>query len=258
MAPNEDTMERSPRQLVHSRDIKQNDVVIGKGTICAFHIGTIAWKAIVESRLATYMNATRSSAKKEKTRLSLEVLGMIHSSGGRFLTFETSQHIVGWYEMGHREARIKVRDAFRSAIKNLRERRQPFALLDKIGLSKLLHKNSTYHEMVDHISKSSEIQQLIHSYQNNAVEKMRRNEQQAATACVLGRNRVPVIASLDSSIDIWIPEGSSDTSSVVPLPNQITPAGILGVKTTTNYMPSVYCPLLLAITHSDGWRSDSK
>jgi hypothetical protein len=164
---------------IHTSEINQNDVLMGKGGLCTGHLGTIAFKVVVETRLGTYCNVDRSdsqSKKNDKTRLTLQIVHLIHTSGGRFLKKEhngaTSEL---WCVLSKSEARVKVRDTFRDGLKNIRKHRRPSALLDKMGLSERFSHTSSFTEIVEHIAKSSDILHFIFS-RNSIIEQRRQRE----------------------------------------------------------------------------------
>lgn len=214
-----------PNQYIRCSDVKPHDVILGKTSFCVGHVGTIAWKAIVESRLETYVNATLKSAKKEITQLTLQVLSMVHTSGGRFLKLkmahttvgaiaklkECSSFADGLCEMSDKEARIKVRDAFRYCIKNVRNMRQPSVLLNKMGLSRLLSDTVTYDEIIEYIVKNPGQQQVRKFPRHKLPGNRERNKQRSDFKTGLPAQ----VFSLDTSIDIWIP--SDDTECASPL-----------------------------------------
>lgn len=162
-----ETMAPLPATLfVLDSEVKMQDVLLGKGGPSAFHVGTVAMKAVIEARLAMYINSNllvKGGKTLVKTLITLQVVNSVQLVGGRFLE-KISQ--VGnpdqWYVMANFEARIKVRELFREFIKNQTTRqRLPCALLDKIGLSGLFNQNSTYIEIVLHVANSPDIQDFL-------------------------------------------------------------------------------------------------
>lgn len=213
MACMDESSESRLRKLITSSEIEQEDVLLGRGALCTFHVGTIAWKAIVESRLDLYHKAK----SKQITNLTLSVLNMVHATGGRFLQHDSSAARMGfWFEMDDKEARIKVRDAFRQCIKNLRQHRLPSALVDRLGISRLLNKHLTYSMIVDYVSKSTEIQEIIRSGRNDMIERRERKGQTSAASLLTSNFHVPPKEAPNAiytgvSIDIWIPEGDNES-----------------------------------------------
>lgn len=185
---------------VHTSDIKQNDVVLGKGALWASHVGSIAFKAVIESRLELYIDTDNAlSWKSAKTDLTLDVLGMIQSTGGRFL--RKGPALLGadsnhWKVLNKSEARVKIRDAFRDCVKNIRNKRRPSALLDKIGVSKLFNKSSTYFEIVEHVARSSDIRDYVCS-RNDLIEQ--RCQKRSAQVRKDQNMDLPISCSMTSS-----------------------------------------------------------
>lgn len=156
---------------VHCSDIQQHDVVFGSNALCEGHVGTIAFKAIIESRLDMYVSKT---IRKEKTALTRRVLHMIQSTGARFLTQANQVESDLWYQLNATEARLKVREAFRYIVKNIRKQRQPSVLLGKIGLSKLVNNETTYIAIVEYVAQSSAIQNFVSSRNRSSQRRKQR------------------------------------------------------------------------------------
>eukprot|EP00934_Nitzschia_sp_Nitz4_P005223 Nitzschia sp. Nitz4//scaffold37_size175936//85170//86912//NITZ4_002048-RA/size175936-processed-gene-0.223-mRNA-1//-1//CDS//3329549794//5213//frame0 len=93
----------------------QNDVLLGRGKGFYQHTGNIRFRALVEDRFPHYERARTSAEKK---RLTCEVIGLIRTSGGRFLKDDSK---CGWVIVTEEVARQKVAHVFRS----LRESKGP-------------------------------------------------------------------------------------------------------------------------------------
>lgn len=173
--------------LIHSSDIQQEDVLLGMGVQCTGHVGTVACKAIVESRLQMYVEGK----KDEKTKLTLQVIALVEEAGGRFLKRDSNSDL--WSKLSKTDSRVKIREAFRGCIRRVKNQLMPCALLKKIGLSEIFTKNSTYIEIVDHVAKSAEIRDYLCS-RNDRTEKSsqklrsigvpRESSKKAAGSCV--------------------------------------------------------------------------
>eukprot|EP00545_Synedropsis_sp_CCMP1620_P010110 CAMPEP_0119005848 /NCGR_PEP_ID=MMETSP1176-20130426/1964_1 /TAXON_ID=265551 /ORGANISM="Synedropsis recta cf, Strain CCMP1620" /LENGTH=182 /DNA_ID=CAMNT_0006957701 /DNA_START=142 /DNA_END=687 /DNA_ORIENTATION=- len=158
--------------FVDTSEIKTQDVLLGKGGASGGHVGTIAFKALVESRLDSYRNANYTM-RNGKNILTLQVVHLIHLSGGRFLTTDAHPGVESsrrWSVLESMVARIKVREYFREFIKNVQKQRRPCVLLDKIGLSGIFCKNSTYTEIVFYVATSPHIRDFL-SARNEVIEK---------------------------------------------------------------------------------------
>eukprot|EP00545_Synedropsis_sp_CCMP1620_P007522 CAMPEP_0119005114 /NCGR_PEP_ID=MMETSP1176-20130426/1535_1 /TAXON_ID=265551 /ORGANISM="Synedropsis recta cf, Strain CCMP1620" /LENGTH=433 /DNA_ID=CAMNT_0006956883 /DNA_START=28 /DNA_END=1329 /DNA_ORIENTATION=- len=189
----------TPPQVTHFRfvdtsEIKPEDVLLGKGGPSGGHVGTIAFKALVQSRLDSYRNAN-CTMKNGKNILTLQVVHLIHLSGGRFLTTDaqpTLEISKRWYVLDSMVARIRVREFFREYIKNVRKHRRPCALLDKIGISGMFCKNSTYTEIISYVATCPRILDFL-SARHEVIEKRKqklspsscnKNDSKKASSCV--------------------------------------------------------------------------
>jgi hypothetical protein len=151
------------KQPVRPFEIKAQDILLGKGGPNAVHVGTIAFKAIIESRVEEYMNATQVTVNG-KSLVTLQIVESVHLTGGRFLCRDETQAINSnqdWCTMSKMAARVKVREFFREFIKNVRKQRRPCVLLHKMGLSGLFGKDSSYSEILLHVASSKGIRDFV-------------------------------------------------------------------------------------------------
>ena len=100
-------------ERVSSEEIKRHDVLLGRSQLSARHIGNIAFRALVDSRLSLYSEATTKSAK---TNVVVMVTNCIYEAGGRFI-FPEDQSLDLWAEVDRRYAREKVGNAIRDGVK---------------------------------------------------------------------------------------------------------------------------------------------
>lgn len=158
MAPPNET------KLVDELDIKQFDVLLGRGALCGCHVGSIALKVAVASKMKAYV---MSPSHKAKTLLTLDLVHSVKQAGGRFLiSMYNGRRVIRkglirdpdcWYEVNEKEARIKVREVFRDCIKSDQKVGHPSILLDKLGLSGLFNRDLIFVDVVEYISNSSSI-----------------------------------------------------------------------------------------------------
>lgn len=92
--------------------IRETDILVGRGKRYSDHIGTIAFKALIEANVSTYMDEATESC--DKTYLIVEIIESIFKQGGRFLK-ETTKCSGIWIETSRKEAHSKVRHSFRDA-----------------------------------------------------------------------------------------------------------------------------------------------
>lgn len=219
--------------FVRNSEIKFQDVLLGKGGPSACHVGTVAMKVIIEARLDTYLKANllaRSGKTNVKTLITLQVVNSVQLAGGHFLAQKAQAGNPSnrqWYVMTNVEARIKVRELFREFIKNQTlKRRHPCVLLEKIGLSGLFNKNSTFGEVVSYIAASSDIQEFLIARNTTREKRQQRRSSSSASAAGItniGKKEIdePVTLSLSSQLLRTLdctPANSSTTQEDEPLP----------------------------------------
>mmetsp|Transcript_10743 Transcript_10743/g.30724 ORF Transcript_10743/g.30724 Transcript_10743/m.30724 type:complete len:139 (+) Transcript_10743:362-778(+) len=95
-------------------DVREADVLLGKGPMYQEFPGTLAMKAMVDETKARHDSATRSMKKF----VTLEVLHRIKANGGRFL--KRSDDGIGWIEVGQEQAHEKLAQTFRNHTKKQR------------------------------------------------------------------------------------------------------------------------------------------
>jgi hypothetical protein len=88
-------------------EIKQNDVLFGRGKTVVEHVGNLRFRNIVRMAMDKYENANRM----EKTHITEKIVGTIKETDGRFLKRDDGGE---WEEVDHETARKKVAHAFRN------------------------------------------------------------------------------------------------------------------------------------------------
>ena len=113
-APLEVTRREQVDKVHHESEIKEQDVLLGRGKCNFKHIGNMAYRMLIETRLEKYI---ASDSRSEKTHMVVEVVESIFESGGRFLKQEQGSSADGWFVVNKKTAREKVGHSFRDAIK---------------------------------------------------------------------------------------------------------------------------------------------
>ena len=91
-------------------DISDMDVYCGRDKRNHSHPGNIRFRDLIKAHRERYQNA---SLREYKTRITSEIIGIVHSYGGRFLKLnEETGH---WYEVDGAYIHDKVSHALRSA-----------------------------------------------------------------------------------------------------------------------------------------------
>ena len=115
---NEAPLEVAQREVAkvhHERceQVKEQDVLLGRGKCNFKHCGNIAYRMLIDTRLEKYI---ASDSRSEKTHMVVEVVESIFESGGRFLKQNGSSGNA-WFVVDKKTAREKVGHSFRDAIK---------------------------------------------------------------------------------------------------------------------------------------------
>lgn len=156
--------------LVNTSAITEFDILFGRGAYCSCHMGSIALKVIVVSRLDSYVKSKSQTVKNHITR---DILRAVQLSGGRFLAKLEQGKTTGnklcktdnawWYEIERKKAHIKIRDTLRDCIKSIRKVGYPSVLLYRTGLSGVFDRDSTFPQIIEHAAKSSTVSEYVRS-----------------------------------------------------------------------------------------------
>jgi hypothetical protein len=95
----------------------QSDILLGRGKACQWHVGNLRFRLMLESQYATY----DAAGKQEKMDQAREIVELVQSSGGRFLSLENGM----WTQASVAVARKKVSHRFR-AIRSTRVEKTSF------------------------------------------------------------------------------------------------------------------------------------
>jgi hypothetical protein len=93
------------------------DVLCGQSRICANHTGNRRFQIVLDMYAPRYQVA---STKNEKMSLTKEIVGVIASSGGRFLKYKDG----AWIEITDVTARDKVSHALRTKVKSWQRQKE--------------------------------------------------------------------------------------------------------------------------------------
>mmetsp|Transcript_19683 Transcript_19683/g.29581 ORF Transcript_19683/g.29581 Transcript_19683/m.29581 type:complete len:317 (-) Transcript_19683:39-989(-) len=134
-------MTRKDKSFISKRDIKKDDILLGRGRCRFKNPGNIAYRAFVESRLPIYFKGNR----KEKSRLVLEIITSIKEHGSRFLKSEGSL----WLEVDTSTIREKVGHSIRDAVRL----NDSFQYQER--MRNIFDENSEYHEIVEYVMRNN-------------------------------------------------------------------------------------------------------
>lgn len=144
-----------------------------------------------------------------KQKLKLPTLGTMQMDGG------------GWNELKRTTVRIRVRDVFRDCIKNVRQKKSPFKLLHRIGLTGLFHESSTFREIAEYIETNSEVKEQLYARHNQVQAKNMRD------ACFSVHNKKSVADSTATSrvANTWSDRVANFTTVSTASPTSYLPGG---------------------------------
>jgi hypothetical protein len=94
--------------------LNSNDVILGRGAGPGRFLGNQRFRTLVEERKEEFIDI-KGHKHKAKTKISNELLDIIHTRGGRFLKPIEG---IGWYEVGESVALEKCLQALRDCRKN--------------------------------------------------------------------------------------------------------------------------------------------
>lgn len=127
---------------VFKDDIKEHDVLCGRGAGANAHIGNINFRSLVGNYQKSYL----SSKPLQKSYIAEEIMSQIISRGGRFLKREDPKNSNFWYVIDHKAAKDKICQA-------LRERAQSTLTLPIQDVSMISPKKSNEDYPVAFISR---------------------------------------------------------------------------------------------------------
>lgn len=172
-------------QQYGNEDIKQSDILIGKGKKYTDHVGTIAFKAFIGLHVAEYMNEVTGSS--DRALMTGEIVDIVKSHGGRFLK-ETRFDSGVWVEINQKDAREKVRYSFRDAIESQRKER-PRALLTKVQISVDIHKEDSFGEILNKLSSDPAVHRFLATSKKNLKGRKARNKRRESKIVAAKRPR---------------------------------------------------------------------
>lgn len=172
-------------QQYGNEDIKQSDILIGKGKKYTDHVGTIAFKAFIGLHVAEYMNEVTGSS--DRALMTGEIVDIVKSHGGRFLK-ETRFDSGIWVEINQKDAREKVRYSFRDAIESQRKER-PRALLTKVQISVDIHKEDSFGEILNKLSSDPAVHRFLATSKKNLKGRKARSKRRESKLVAAKRPR---------------------------------------------------------------------
>jgi hypothetical protein len=86
---------------------RNSDVLFGRGQAYQNHPGNVRFRSLIDE----YRDAYEQASRKEKTKVAVEIVRLLHDRNGRFLKEDGSK---GWIEVDGVAVRQKVSSCFRS------------------------------------------------------------------------------------------------------------------------------------------------
>lgn len=134
-----------PREYLRSEDILPTDILLGCGPVCQHHIGTIAYKIVLNFSYAAIVN---SNAKHE---LTVQMVDAIFKDGGRFLN-ETKPVTGFWYLVETKYLYKKVKASLHHA-----SQQRKGGVLNKINFTATFSKTDSFGELIAKLSGDPEV-----------------------------------------------------------------------------------------------------
>ena len=185
--------------LIEDSELRDHDVLLGRTAACAGHVGTIAFKAFIASRLDLYEIA---ACRRDKTEVTRDVLDSIKLTGSRIFARSCSekrdklgQETATSYQpaveqdlkqslsvisrssyllevLDDSKARVKIRDALRDCGKSRAKQQQGQAsvLLYKMGLSGIFTMTTSCTKILDYVAKSARVREFLRD-RNDIIEQ---------------------------------------------------------------------------------------
>lgn len=215
-------IEQQHQGPVYTYDVKQSDVRLGRGRDCAACIGTIAFKALLESRIGSYTNS--KSTYGDKIHLCTEVVETVHEAGGRFVLKSRAQgDSTLWEVLDRKTAQTKIRECFRDCVK----RSNPSLLLVKAGMSRKFNAQQSYAEILVQVEKCPKVHRFLQSQRSNK-KRSSTHSSSSPNAVVsslhkslwpslgMGKEKLPSFSSPDLLKAEWRPTKAVHTRDFTP------------------------------------------
>lgn len=127
--------------IIAKSSLRRYDVLLGRSKRSAMHIGNVAFRAFIDSRLEAYTGAISRSAK---IHVVVSLTNDVYKAGGRFLDPKGNEL---WVKVDRSFARKKVGNSMRDAIKLVNQGRQRQMTIELVRVTE----NTTFAEIVDQI-----------------------------------------------------------------------------------------------------------
>lgn len=141
-----------PNEYVRSEDIQPTDILLGCGPICQHHIGTIAYKIVLNFNYAAIVN---SNTKHE---LTVQMVDAIFKDGGRFLN-ETKPGTGLWYSVETKHLYKKVKASLHHA-----SQQRKGGVLNKINFTVTFSKTDSFAELIAKLSRDPEVDTFLKTH----------------------------------------------------------------------------------------------
>lgn len=141
--------------IIAKSSLRRYDVLLGRSKRSAMHIGNVAFRAFIDSRLEAYTGAISRSAK---IHVVVSLTNDVYKAGGRFLDPKGNEL---WVKVDRSFARKKVGNSMRDAIKLVNKGRQRQMTIELVRITE----NTTFAEIVDQIYErcdQTELPQNMH------------------------------------------------------------------------------------------------
>lgn len=127
--------------IVAKNGLRRYDVLLGRSKRSAMHIGNVAFRTFIDSRLGAYTTAISRSAK---IHVVVALTNDVYKAGGRFLDPKGNEL---WVKVDRQFARKKVGNSMRDAIKLANKGRGRQMTMELVHIKE----DTTFAEIVDQI-----------------------------------------------------------------------------------------------------------
>lgn len=177
-----------PRVLGPVCEIREHDVLAGRGGKVNSHRGNVLFRQMIADRRSAYRSI--HTKKLDKAFIAADIVYTIRNSGGRFLKFDSNTNM--WYDIGDERAIKKTGQAIREDISN-------FNPTNSACTSPILHTSSTFehdadnedyehHDSPDTVNSDHDTYRYDHS--SNIIDGHPRNDGSSTTSTNNSRDKL--------------------------------------------------------------------
>lgn len=202
-------------------DTKDGDCLFGKGNKNRLHIGNLAFRALIRSRVDAYDSC---DSRGEKSRVVVDTLKNIEDSGGRLLQLQFNEKLeqICWVRLDRHLARDIVGDSIRDVLKV--RRRARYDDWPKNELDSLITEKTSFTYIIDILKHGNN--KPAEAKKKKSVKKRKKQRQGSSLSNVETLRTETTQPTLDPAFEVSL------TSKVIPSHNGPAQAKATGVTKT--------------------------